>query len=385
MEFYLSFKEVWRNRSRFFLFSLVIALITILVLFIAALAEGLANANKQYLEKLNAELIVFQKNVDLSINASRIDRSRLSSIRHVDGVAAVGSIGFSSASVVLASGQPDLNVSLIGVEPGMPGSPPVQAGRELQTSFSNEAVIDGNIADRLGIKVGDLIKIKSIQGTKEQYYDLLVVGVTDGRQFLFQPSVFVPFRTWDRVRPQSAPGNGSMVQLITNVVAVKLTDPAAVNTMIERIASQVSNVEVVDRKTAYESVPGYKQQQSTLNTQQFFTFLIGVLVIGGFFQIQILQKVPLIGVLKAIGASNHTIGASIVLQIMLVTTFGVLLGSLATVLLSLGLPSNIPIYFSGNSVASAIGALLLIGPLGGLVSVRHAIRVEPLIALGLTS
>jgi putative ABC transport system permease protein len=385
LEFYLSFKEVWRNRSRFFLFSLVIALITVLVLFIAALAEGLANANRQYLEKLNAELIVFQKNVDLSINASRIDRSRLSSLRRVDGVVAVGSIGFSSASLFLNNNQPDLNISLIGVEPGQPGSPPVIAGRELQTSFSNEAVIDGNIASRLGIKTGDLIEIKSIQGTKEQYYQLLVVGETDGRQFLFQPSLFVPFRTWDRIRPQANPSEGSVVQLITNVVAVKLANPADTNQMIERITNQVSNVEVVDRKTAYESVPGYKQQQSTLNTQQLFTFLIGVLVIGGFFQIQILQKVPLIGVLKAIGASNHTIGASIVLQIMLVTTFGVLLGSLATVLLSFGLPDSIPIYFSGNSVAAAVVALLLIGPLGGLVSVRHAIRVEPLIALGLSA
>ena len=50
MSLYLSFKEVWRNRSRFFLFSLVIALITLLVLFIAGLGEGLSSANKEYLE-----------------------------------------------------------------------------------------------------------------------------------------------------------------------------------------------------------------------------------------------------------------------------------------------------------------------------------------------
>jgi len=65
MSYYLAFKEVWRNKGRFFLFSLVIALITILVLFIAALAEGLAAANKQYLEKLDADLIVFQEKVEL--------------------------------------------------------------------------------------------------------------------------------------------------------------------------------------------------------------------------------------------------------------------------------------------------------------------------------
>jgi len=142
---------------------------------------------------------------------------------------------------------------------------------------------------------------------------------------------------------------------------------------------------VADIKTSYESLPGYRVQQSTLNTQQFFTLLIGVLVIGGFFQIQMLQKIPQIGVLKAIGASNRTIAIAVILQIILVSTFGVIIGSLVTFGLSLGIPENVPIMFLGNSVAIAIIALLLIGPIGGLVSVRLAISVEPLIALGLSA
>jgi len=47
--FYLTLKEIWRNRGRFLLFSLVIALITVLVLFIAALADGVRNRNRGYL------------------------------------------------------------------------------------------------------------------------------------------------------------------------------------------------------------------------------------------------------------------------------------------------------------------------------------------------
>ena len=126
-------------------------------------------------------------------------------------------------------------------------------------------------------------------------------------------------------------------------------------------------------------------QQQTLNTQSIFTLLIGLLVIGGFFQIQILQKVPQIGVLKAIGTSNFIIGSAVVMQITLVTTFGVLFGAVVTLLLGMGIPDSVPIVFNGASVATAIIALLLIGPIGGLVSVRLAVRVEPLIALGLSS
>ncbi len=63
---YLAVKEVWRNRGRFLLVSLVIGLITLLVLFIAALGEGLGNGNREYISKLDAELVVYQAKSDFS-------------------------------------------------------------------------------------------------------------------------------------------------------------------------------------------------------------------------------------------------------------------------------------------------------------------------------
>jgi len=385
MAFYLAYKEVLRNRGRFVLFSLVIALITVLVLFIAALAQGLAYANKEYISKLDAELLVFQKNVDLSLNTSRIGRSKLNDIQRVEGVAEIGSIGFSAATLVVPKMMPQkLAISLIGIESGKPGTPPIIEGRNLGSADGNEAILDGKIASKIQARIGDEITIKTIQGTKEKLYTLRVIGITDGQQYLFQPSVFVPYRTWDRNRPQ-ANQQSSLVELTSNVVAIKLSNPSDSQIVAERILNQVPDVEVSDKETAIKSIPGYAAQQSTLNTQQFFTLLIGILVIGGFFQIQILQKIPLIGVLKAIGTSNKSVALSVVLQIVLVTTFGVLLGGIVTLLLSIGLPASIPINFNGSTVAIAILSLLLIGPLGGLVSVRLAVTVEPLKALGLSS
>ena len=40
MAFYLAYKEMWHNRGRYALIAMIVALITTLVLFIAALAEG---------------------------------------------------------------------------------------------------------------------------------------------------------------------------------------------------------------------------------------------------------------------------------------------------------------------------------------------------------
>lgn len=384
MGFYLAVKEVWRNKGRFLLISMVIALITTLVLFIAALAEGLALSNREYLSKINAELFVFQKDVDTLIATSRIGRSKINDVWRVEGVKAVGAIGFATGAYIYPDGRPSVNISLIGIEPDSPGMPPVLAGRSINTLKGNEAVIESKFVERLGVKIGDEVTVKTIQGTKEKYYTLLVVGSTDGEQYQYAPTMFLPFKTWDNIKPQ-AQKTGDAGELTSNIIAVKLEDPTQEEIVAQRIQSQVDGLEVINKTAMIDAVPGYKVQQNTLNTQQAFTLLIGVLVIGGFFQIQLLQKIPLIGVLKAIGTSDFIVAVSVIAQIIVVTTFGVFLGAMVTLLLSVALPAGIPIVFNGSSVLIAILALLAIGPVGGLVSVKVAIGVEPLIALGLSS
>jgi putative ABC transport system permease protein len=245
-------------------------------------------------------------------------------------------------------------------------------------------IIDRNTAIRSKLAVGDSLTLRVTQGTKDQFYDLRVVGITDGEQYSLQPSIFVPFFTWDRIRPKSeAEVNSS--NPIENVILVKLADPTQSAAVSTRIVAQVSNVETATLNEAIQALPGYSAQQSTLNTQGAFTLFIGVLVIGGFFQIQILQKVSQIGVLKAIGTDNPIIGGAAVIQIVVVTIIGVAIGGIMTFLFSLTFPPTIPIVFNGTTSAIAIAALLLIGPLGGLVSIRYAVRIEPLKALGLSA
>lgn len=384
LSIYLSFKEVWRNKGRFFLFSMVIALITTLVLFIAALSEGLATANKQYLENINAQLLVFQQDVDLSVNTSRIGLSKLNDIERVAGVQAAGPIGLSNATIIFPDGREDIDVSLIGVEAGRPGAPEILEGQPLVINRGSDVVIDKNVADQRGVNVGDQITIKSIQGSNEEFYKLNVIGLTDEQQYLFLPSIFLPYRTWEQVRPQGSPSS-PLVETNSNMVAVQTAPGFGQDEVAANIQNEVAGVDVADVKTAYESLPGYQAQQSTLNTQRGFTLLIGILVIGGFFQIQMLQKIPQIGVLKAIGTSNFVVATAVVAQIILVTTFGVLFGTLATLGLGAAIGGAVPVIFNGTSVAIAVVTLLMIGPIGGLVSVRMAVRVEPLIALGLSN
>jgi putative ABC transport system permease protein len=379
---YLGTKEIWRNKGRFFLFSLVIALIAILVLFTAGLGEGLASANKEYLEKLDAQLLVFQEGTGYSTIESRVDYRQLQRIRRVKGVADAGPIGFSSAKVVLGSGSEALDVSFIGVEPGKPGAPETMVGEGLRSSRAKVVVVDRRVAESTGVGVGDWITIKVTQGAEDEQYDLRVAGITDGQQYFFRPSIFVALPVWDLYRPKADPTVSSSRPAV-NVIAVGAEDTGAIDALPTAISAVVDDVETTDIKTAYEAAPGYSEQQATLNTIKAFTFLIGALVIGGFFQIQTLQKIPQIGMLKAIGTPNPTVAAASILQIVFVTVFGVLLGGLVTIGLTAGMPPGVPILFTGTSFVIAAVSLLLIGPIGGMVSIRLALKVEPLSALGM--
>ena len=380
MAIYLSFKEIWRNKTKYFLFSLVIALISILVLFTAGLGEGLATNNKEYLEKLDADLLVFQTDANFSTIESRLDYKKYKRTRRIEGIADAGPIAFSNVKVVVNPNEEPVDVSFIGVEPARPGAPKALLGRDLQSFPSKIALIDQSTADLIDAKVGDKITIKSTQGTEDKLFELTVTGIADGQRYFFRPSIFVSLSTWDKFRPKSDPDNYT-TQPVLNIIAVKAEDTVSTFYLENAITTIIDDVELTDIKTAYESAPGYSEQQGTLNTIKGFTFLIGTLVIGGFFQIQILQKLPQIGMLKAIGAPNRLVSAAAISQIIIVSLVGVIIGTLATFALAVTLPSNVPVYFTTSSVTVTITTLLLIGPIGGMLSIRMAHKVEPLTAL----
>ena len=377
---YLAVKEVIRNRGRFLLVALVIALITLLVLFIAALGEGLANGNRQYVANLDAQVIVFLEKSDYGISASRLETNTVKAVRRVDGVADAGPI-YTSTTEIVSLPEP-LKVSMLGAEAGRPGMPALIEGRDFRGGEAREAVMDRNVALRSDIKIGDTIEIRSTQGTDDKFFELVVVGMVDGQSYFFQPTIFVPPATREKIRPQSEAELNSDTPF-PNIIAVKLTDPTQVDAMSTKLVDEVANIEVASLETTINNIPGYSAQQGTVQTQGVFTLLIGILVIGGFFQVQILQKVPQIGVLKAIGSSNGVVGLSAVIQIIVVTALGVGIGGGMTYLFSLGFPPTIPLVFNGTRSLIAVALLLGIGPLGGMVSIIYAVRIEPLKALRL--
>ena len=252
LAFYLAIKEIVRNKGRFLLVSLVIALITLLVLFIAALGEGLADGNRQYVANLDAQLIVFLEKSDYSITSSRLETNTSRAVRRVEGVADAGPI-YTSTSEIVSLPEP-LKISMLAAEPDKPGMPPLIEGRSFRGGEASEAVIDEGVALRTDIKVGDEIEIRSTQGTKDEFFYLKVVGLVGKQSYFFQPTIFVPAATWEKMRPQpEADLNDSTPY--PNIIAVKLQNPAQVELMKERLLAQVTKIEVADIPDNHQQHP----------------------------------------------------------------------------------------------------------------------------------
>ena len=273
---YLALKEVIRNRGRFLMVALVIALITVLVLFIAALGEGLSDANRQYVANLDAQLVVFLEKSDYSITASRLDTNTIKAIRRVEGVADAGPI-YTSNSEIVSLVEP-LKISMLGVEAERPGMPPLLEGRYFRGGEAREAVMDMSVAQRTNLQIGDEIEIRSTQGTEDEFYKLKIVGLVDEQAYFFQPTIFVPAATWELMRPQPESDLNSDTPY-PNIIAVKLEDPTQVEAIKLRLMERVPNIEVADIETTINNIPGYTAQQGTVQTKYVFTLLIGILVI----------------------------------------------------------------------------------------------------------
>ncbi len=381
MSFYLAIKEMLRNKFRFLIVSLIVALVTLLVLFLFAVSEGLVVASSEYITSIDAELFAFREDANNRVVSSSLGNSRLNDLSRVEGVTDVGPIGFSSADILLSLGgeMEKLNIALIGVEPAKPGAPAVFTGAALADERAREVVIDQHVLDRANLPVGSTIRLEALQGTKEMVFPLTVVGHTAGKKYNL-PSIFVPLQVWNEIKPQERRGGG---EIIFNIAAIKLTNPEAALYMQEVIRNQVNRVELADPVTTYQSAPGYMEMEMVFKMEQFFILFVALLVVGGFFQIQALQKVVQIGMLKAIGASNSTIALTVLSQVMLTVTIGMIIGGLALVAIASMMPPAVPLLFNGTRVLTGIITLFLIGPIASLISIRTLLKVEPLKALGL--
>ena len=110
-------------------------------------------------------------------------------------------------------------------------------------------------------------------------------------------------------------------------------------------------------------------------------FVISALVIGAFFTVWTVQRIPDIAVLKALGASTGSLVRDALGQAALVLVVGAAIGTAITALVG-GFLGGIPFVLTTATTLLPAAAIIALGLIGAALALRFLVTTDPLTALG---
>ena len=222
-----------------------------------------------------------------------------------------------------------------------------------------EVVADISLKDEEGFRIGDTLTLAT------NGYKLKIVGFTDNSKYNTSPVLYTSFETINKVQ------YNNKSTLMYNAVVTR-----------GNVSETVKGLDSISISDFINKIPGYSAQLLTFGFMIGFLILISTVVIGIFIYVLTMQKKSVLGIMKAQGISTGYIANSTILQTLLLSVIGVILGLLLTFLSSLVLPSAVP--FQTNWLFFIVIAILMIvtSVIGSLFSIKSIVKIDPLKSIG---
>lgn len=351
-----------RRKLQFALVTGVVALISFLIIMVTGLGLGLYERAGTALLSLNGDHLAYADNANISLIRSRLTEAQVRDIEARSGADDATPIGYVAAAVQYAPGKNE-TAAVVGVVPDSFAAPEVVEGRPL--SGPNDILVDRAWTSLAGTRVGDVLPLPA--GFERR--DFTVVGIVDEGYFFFQPAVYVSLEAWQGIAYQ-----GDVSQRPAASVVLLRGDLGA---------TTGDGWEAVTKRAAFDNIEGVQAQQSTVDALRYMGLLIGAMVIGVFFYVITLQKVSLLGILKAIGASGLYLVMQGLLQVFIVSVIGAALAVGLAMLLEASVLSSdtVPIAFTTGAILTTALSVLVAGLVGAGLSVRQVASIDPIIAM----
>lgn len=361
----IALTELRRRPGRFTVATAALAFLSLLLLFLGALLDGLFLGSTGAIRAQRADAIVYSSSSRDSFLRSRLPPEVRSKVEQVPGVKAVGGLGFALTTAVVPGAGDLADVAVIGYEVAPSGVP--------ATPAAGQAYAD----DRLrasGVREGQQLLV-GLGSTP-----ITVVGFVDDTNYLLQGALWVAPDTWRTVTnavPDLFVPPGVFQGLV--VQGSDGTSPAALVAAIDAATDGATSS--LTKPDAELSLPGTKEQRSTFNGIIGTTFAVAVLVVALFFALLTLERIPLYGVLKAMGSSTRQLFSGVVLQAVVVSliAFGIglaVIGALSTIV-----PADFPFQITVSRIVTTAIGLVLAAVFGSLMSLRRVVRTDPASAI----
>lgn len=350
---FLAIRDLWWARGRFALMAGAIALITLLVVMLSGLTEGLGRQSTSAITSLRADQVAMERppsGETRSMSTSRIIGAALQRARKQPGVRAADPIGISSSRIII--GSTPAPATLFGIDPDSTAAP---------TGLTADSVVLSNeLAKDHAVRVGQSI---TVNGEK-----LRIARVLDDASFSHLPVVWVPRTLWRQTGGPAA-GEGSVLALQTT----KDFDANAFDKATGLVAGS--------RADSLSAIGSYSAENGSLTMIRGLLIAISALVIGAFFTVWTVQREGDLAVLKAIGARTSYLVRDALGQALLTLLLGGGVGTLAALGLGVLAAGQVRVVIEVGTVLIPFALMVAVGLLGATAALRRVVTVDPMTAL----
>jgi putative ABC transport system permease protein len=367
------------------------------VILIIALAQGATSSITSSISSLGSNLITIRPGAEQrgpvqSGNVTTLTLDDAEALKSLSNVAAVSGVVQKNYQIV-GNGE-NKNASVQGVSYGYPTAQSIDID---QGSFFEEEDEQGTakvvilgpnvVTDLFGEDANEAAIDQSITIDGKVFR---VTGVTKskGSSGFSNPddAVYIPITTMMQIL--SGQDNVDSIQLVTD-------DPNKVDSVSEEIKNMLMDRHSIEEGGTQDfNINTSKDTQSTLSsvTTTLTAMLAGIasisLVVGGIgimniMMVTVTERTKEIGLLKAIGAEKKDILIQFLIESIVLTLTGGLIGILLGEALAFIVSGfiDVPFVFQLNSILLAVGVSTLIGVIFGLYPAQRAAKLSPIDAL----
>jgi len=358
----LAWKELKHSKAKYLLIGSIIILMMFMVIFLSGLANGLARAVSASIENADANYYVISNDAENLIGRSSLSKDVLKQVTTMT-TDHVTNLDIQRTSLTAYGNDSKIDVTYFAIDPNSFLSPHITEGKAISNTDSEYNIIlnasfrDDNIA------IGDIVE-DSAAGIK-----MKVVGFTKDEMYGHSPVGFISTKTNLAINTKLNPSFSEKY----NAIAIQGSN-------IDNI--KIDGVSVVDKATIVDNLPGYKEEQLTINMILWVLVVVSAAILGVFFYVITIQKLKQFGILKAIGMRMGELTSMIVGQVLILALFGVVIGNILAFGMASMLPSSMPFHLEIPIVVIISVVFIIITLVTSLLSIRKVAKVDPIVIIG---
>ena len=344
-----------------------IALALTLTLALDAIYTGVANGLTAYIDHTGADVWVSQAGVrNLHMVASWLPDTVVDQVRAIPGVTDATPILYSTDTV--AAGDDRGVAYVIGLPPGAPVGGPWSVVDGTGQPTAGGVVVDAAFARRAGVTVGGQA---TVMGRSAR-----IVGLTEGTGSLVNSVAFVPFADF-----RAARGGAPVVSF----VLVRVAPGAAPEAVASAIEAKVPGVTAMTGSafSAGERRLVMDMSADVIAIMDGIGFIVALVVVALTLYIAVHGSRHELAVLKAIGARNRVLYATVLAQSAVSVAAGVavavgITAALAVVVPRTGVALEPALTLASVARTAAVGGAVAL--IAGVLPIRDVAHVDPLTA-----